>query len=782
MKRFWIIIILCAALIQGQALSQALNIVEKNGGNDEINLSEIDSVTYSLAGSASERLLSIDKMIIFLQSGTETYQLSAIDSLYFNSAGTVFYISGSGGLAEFNISDIDSITFGESIVNDSAVVITYNGNSASVVNPYEGQGVSVSVDGADVIVTSTSDIENINYILNGTTPDGMFKIYSDIKLVLGLNGVNITNNDGPAINIQTGKKITVQLAAGTNNVLSDGVTYAAPPNQEDQDAAFFSEGQLIFYGSGSLEINGTGEDEHGLRSDDYIEIHEGNITINSAVKDGVHTNDGFFMYGGSIDVTSSGDGIDGGEEMVEIEGGNITVLNTDDDNDAIKSDAGISISGGVINLTVEGDQSKGLNTDMDIIISGGTLNINTSGGVVLEASGSGYDPSYCTAIKTDAGVTIESADVTIVTTGAAGRGISCDGNFNMYSGTLEITSSGDGARYTDPTGEFDAYHGPCIKADGNINIRDCEITLNHSGDGGKGISCDNDVNIFTSVTDPVLNVTTTGNRITIVSGWPGHEGEYEEAKAITVDSTITIESGAINISSADDGIKTKKELTINGGVINITNSVEGLEGPNLYINGGEVNVVSSDDAVNSTYGIGGEQYDGSHFTMNDGYLYISASGGDALDSNGDIFINGGVIVAHGPQSSPEVGLDVNGVCLVSGGFVIISGTNSFMTEGPSSSSTQRSVLLRTNQVISAGTLFHIEDSAGNDFVTFRPVRRAYSMIFSSSDLSGGTSYKVYTGGNSTGTEKNGLYTGGTYSGGSLRTTFTINGMAPTVWF
>ncbi|MCB0316755.1 MAG: carbohydrate-binding domain-containing protein, partial [Calditrichaeota bacterium] len=169
------------------------------------------------------------------------------------------------------------------------------------------------------------------------------------------------------------------LADGSDNIFSDGTTYAPPPNNEDQSAAFFSEGQLIFDGSGSLTINGVGENEHGLRSDDYIKINQGNITIHSAVKDGIHAKDGFFMNGGSVAVTAQGDGIDGGGSVIEIADGSITIQNSTGGSDAMKCDSTILITGGSIQLTVGGDRSKGLNSKQDIRVAGGTLGINTTG-------------------------------------------------------------------------------------------------------------------------------------------------------------------------------------------------------------------------------------------------------------------------------------------------------------------------------------------------------------------------------------------------------------------
>lgn len=773
MKKLFIV--LFAILVSAYSFPQVLNVVDQNGQTQSYNLSDIDNITFGEMLNMNSQQLLQNRLIVHTQSQSIGMFLSGIDSMYFSADGTIAYFQTAGGLNQYNLVDIDSITFG--VITDSTIYITYDDTSASVINPLGSLGVSIQVDGADVIVNASSGISDLNYVLSGTASDGMFKIYSDLKLRLHLNNVQITNDDGPAINVQSSKKITVILESGTNNILTDGLTYADPPTGEDQDGAFFSEGQLIFSGTGNLTINGFGEDQHGLISDDYIEVNNGNITITSSAKDGIHVNDGFFMNGGSVDITSEGDGIDGGEGVVEITNGNVTILNTEDDKNAIKADSTITISGGIFDITVEGDQSKAINSDQTITISNCTLDINTTGGVVLEASGSGYDPSYCTAIKSDMDVVINSGTITITATGPAGRGVSADGNIIINSGTLAITCSGNGGTYTNELGVLDAYAGHCVNTDGNVNILGGNITLNNSGSGGKGINVDVDFQIGTSSTQPTINIITTGQKIYI------GPDNYAEAKAITADSTIRIYNCDITITSADDGIKSKDSLIINNGTINITQSYEGLETPNLIINGGDISVVSSDDGLNTTYGVDGEFNDGSKLIMNGGYVFVSSTQGDAIDGNGDIYFNGGVTVAHGPQSSPEVGIDANGGIFVNGGFLVVSGTNSNMTEGPSQSSTQRSVLCKRTQVLTAGTLFNIQDLSGNSLITFAPIRNYYSIIFSSSQLTGGSQYRIYTGGTySGGTVRNGLYTGGTYTPGTLRTTFTLTSMSQTVNF
>lgn len=775
-----ILFVLLSVFVSSNLFPQELNVVNKNGQTQTFNLSDINNLTFSqqiLFLMKSQQLVQ-NNLMIHAQNQTVGMFISGIDSVYFNESGTVAYFQTTGGLNQFTLAEIDSISF--SVVADSTVYITYNDTTASILNPLASLGVSVQAEGADVIVTANSGISDLNYVLTGAASDGMFKIYSDEKLNLHLSDVQITNNDGPAINIQSGERITVYLEDGTNNILTDGVNYASPPSGEDQKSAFFSEGELVFFGTANLEINGLATNKHGLCSDNYIEINQSHIVINSTAKDGIHVNDGVFMNGGTVDITSNEDGIDAGSAVVEISAGTLSILNTGDDQSAIKADSTINITGGNINITVEGDQSKGISSDQTIYLSNCTINIITTGGVVLEPSGSGFDPSYCTAIKADIDVVINSSDITITTSGPAGRGISCDGNFIFNSGTLEITSSGDGASYTNTSGEPDAYAGHCINIDGNVVILDGEITINHSGDGGKATDVDSKMLIGSASTIPTIHITTTGQPIYI------SPDEYAEAKALSADSTIRIYNCDINISSADDGIKSKDSIFIYGGTINITQSVEGIETPNLIINGGDISVKASDDGLNTTYGLGGETNDGSKMIINDGYVFVSSTEGDAIDANGDIYFNGGVIVAHGPNASGftfEVGIDFNGECKISGGFVVISGTNSMLTQAPSNTSTQHSVLLKTTQIIQAGTLFHIEDINGVELLTFAPSKTYYSIIFSDSQLTAGAQYRVYTGGTyNGGTVRNGLYSGGTYTPGILKKTFTLTNMVQTVTF
>ncbi len=719
----------------------------------------------------------------YMGTTTDTYQLNESDSLYFDADHTVLYFFNDGNTIQNALSNIDSITF--TIDESKNVYLEYLETSVNVTNPLSGSGVTVDVDGAFVTITSTAGIQDINYICTGTTSNGMLKVYSDEKFNLLLNVVNITNPVGPAINIQSDKKAIISLLSGTSNVLTDGEIYDDPPvingEEEDQKAALFSEGKMRFIGSGSISVNGIGDGKHGICSDKEMTVYEGNVNVVSCEKDGIHA-DGFVMNGGMVEINSSGDGIDGDEDQIEINCGSITINSTSDDVKGISCDSTLTINGGDVVLNISGDQSKGLKSDMNIFLYGGTISGTAAGDVVLEDDNLGYDPSYCSLIKAEQDLIIDGTTIDFITTGEASRGISCDGNVTIQSGMISIVSSGDGDTYTNSLGEDDAYHGACIKVDGDLTVNDGDVSVSNSGSGGKGISCDGNITFGDGSSQPEMEVVTTGERITITpGGGGGNNGDYDEAKAIKADISVIINSGILNISSADDGIKAGESITFNEGVVVIAESEEGVEAPNITVNGGIIRIYTEDDGFNATYGNGGEQNDGSQLTINGGYCYVNSSGGDAIDSNGDLTVTGGTTIVHGATQG-GVGIDVNGSKLISGGFFIVSMGSSWMNEGFSSSSTQNSLFIESNQSMGSNTIIHLEDADGNNIFTFMPERNYSSVVFSSPDLENGSGYKLYTGGTSTGTVTDGLYVGGVYSPGTLKKTFTISSSVTNVNF
>ncbi len=607
----------------------------------------------------------------------------------------------------------------------------------------------------------------------------MFKLYGESKYTLVLDGLTLTNPDGPAINLQSGKKCNIILNAGTRNALTDGSVYAS--GTEDQKGTLFSEGQLEFEGTGTLEVKSISN--HAVCSDDYINIKSGTINIQGAAKDGIHSNDYFSMSGGALIINSGGDGIECEGGYVSISGGSITINNTIADVNGIVCDSTLTISGGIIKITEAGIQAKGIKSAKKMSLTGGDITVSISGGVYLQAAGSGFNPAYSAAIKSDEEVEAGGSNLTISCTGNGNKGITATKSVVITSGSISVTNSGAGAIYKTSTGVTDSYNATCVTSDGSVSILGGSLTTSSSGAGGRGITSDGTIVIGDTNGSPIVKVTTTGAKF-LISG-SGQNAEYCEAKAVKADGAITINKGTINISSADDGIKSKTSVTINGGDVIVSNSVEGIESVFVTVNNGNVNVLASNDGINTSKGTvngGTESNDGSSFTINGGYVVSGALQGDAMDSNGNVAMTGGTLILHGPPSAPEEAIDFNGTFNISGGFFIAAGTNSNMNKPMSSSSTQYGMYALTTSVVSTGSVFRIQDSNGNDLVTFKPVRNAYSFLFSSPSLKTGTSYSVYTGGTCTGALKDGLYTGGSYSGGTLKKTFSISNKVTSLTF
>lgn len=310
-----------------------------------------------------------------------------------------------------------------------------------------------------------------------------------------------------------------------------------------------------------------------------------------------------------------------------------------------------------------------------------------------------------------------------------------------------------------------------------MSITGGDVTNSSSGSGGKGIKANGTITIGDVSSSPTLTLTTSGAKF-VVSG-----SDYNHPKTMVSDGTITIKNGTINISSTDDGIHSETSVVFDGGSTTISKSYEGVESMYVYMNGGTLDLAATNDGINTTKGTtsgGTESNDGSGLYVKGGTLIASCTNGDAIDSNGNLEISGGTVIANGPSSGVEEAVDFNGTFNMKGGLFIGAGSNSNMTKAMSTSSTQANMYISSSAMVSSSTFLHIQDSSGKDMLSFKPKNGGYKFLFSSSALAKGTSYSIYSGGSySGGSSNNGLYTGGNYStsGATLKKTVTLSSSA-----
>jgi hypothetical protein len=679
----------------------------------------------------------------------------------------VFSLDGyeTGILADIKVNNENivnqDITLQVVTINANAVSIVFSDNDVVVGNLPSDGSITTTKSGADLTIASSST-ENVEFHISGSTSNGSLKIQNNATILnllrLTLNNVVIVSASKlPPIQITKNEGITIVEPKGTN-ILSDH-------SSNEENATLISKsGSLEFEGYGKLNINGAAK--HAIASSKKsITVRGGDITVTSAASDGIHAEAGYVQSGGSLNITASGDGIDAGSGMAEISGGNIRISSSTDDTKSVKADAGITFSGGILDMNISGAQSKGISSKGDITITGGNISAVTSGTTVLEPVGSGYDPSYCTAIKSDANITITGGYIQIESkkTSDGGKGISADGDIRISGGSLNITTAGNGKTYTAETGLTDSYTAACIKSDQNISLTGGKITCSSSGTGGKCINADETItigNIGANNADLVLTAGTSGERFLVSgsagggqSGRPSGGGfsdngtDYANPKAIKCEGDMTVNSGTIFINCTQ-----KNE----GG--------EGLESKStLTIHGGNIDIHTYDDCINA----------GTAIIINGGNIFCTASGQDAIDSNGPLTINGGLTIANGIRGDGEA-FDAERNFQVNGGIIVgTHGGNMAMT---TPAGQQRSVRIQGT----AGSAIGIKNAADEYILLFNiPVIAGattgtnVTVTFSDPRLVSSGSYTLLSGGSiSGGSTMNGYHTGGTYTGGTSKA-FTL---------
>ena len=294
--------------------------------------------------------------------------------------------------AEVIPDDEDDLDYGDYVENtvwSTTVRIAFDGETATVTgNP---STVNVAIDGAHVTITTTT--KRVRYVVTGTTTNGSLKFYSEKKFQLQLDGVDITNPTGAAVNNQCGKSFYLVINEGTVNTLRDGDNYTMVED-EDQKAALFSEGQILVSGKGKLNIYSTGK--HCIASDDYVFVRPGcHLYLNSTSGHGIKAKDYVHIKGGVINMEIAADGAKGinCDSLVYITGGRTTIITsgttlieTDGEGNptttgcaGVKADDNMTMTGGTLNIKCTGNDAKGINVAQPLLFTGGELNVVCTG-------------------------------------------------------------------------------------------------------------------------------------------------------------------------------------------------------------------------------------------------------------------------------------------------------------------------------------------------------------------------------------------------------------------
>lgn len=147
--------------------------------------------------------------------------------------------------------------------------------------------------------------------------------------------------------------------------------------------------------------------------------------------------------------------------------------------------------------------------------------------------------------------------------------------------------------------------------------------------------------------------------------------------------------------------------------------------------------------------------------INGGYLVVD-SVGDAIDSNGNVEVTGGVLLVSGPTSDGDSAFDYDGSATVSGGTVLMvasTGMAQSFTGG-----TQAFVM--TSASGEAGQSVCVVDGSGNVVASFTATKRFGMVLASSPAFTEGGEYTLVIGGEVANANADGYTDSSTVSGGS----------------
>lgn len=429
-----------------------------------------------------------------------------------------------------------------------------------------------------------------------------------------LSGVEVTFNGNTATlsPLPQGVDAVVEGASVTLNSSLPGVHYRISGTSENGSLTIISEHSPLVTVEG-LNLKSCGVNTLQVSSRDVIYFRsKGNNSLADAASDSNDKQAAVMKFmgrslltgEGSLSLTAARGAAIMSTDTLFVNGSQISVLSAP--KNAILANKALVVCEGNFNLRAAKDVVK---------VKGGAFYIS-GGNFLVTAEGSKADALQADAFYMTAGT------FNAVVGGAAADGIKTKGMLCVAGGTLAIQTSGD-ALYSEK--KFDYSSASCFKSDSCIYIMGGSLSLESNGAGAKGISCDG----RTYITGGTLRVVTRGSCV-----------EHE------VD---------LNAHASSKGIKSDSALVFSGGSVEVLvlgsgERAEGIEskGNILVCGNAGVYIYAYDDALNA----------GRNFTISGGTLYAYSVANDAIDSNGTIDVNGGVLVADG-SFSPEQGIDTD---------------------------------------------------------------------------------------------------------------------------
>lgn len=355
------------------------------------------------------------------------------------------------------------------------------------------------------------------------------------------------------------------------------------------------------------------------------------------------------------------------------------------------------------------------------------------------------------------------ADLTINGTGALTvegnyrHGVNSKDDLVVTGGAITVTAKEDGLRGKD-----------CVK------VADGSFTVTAGRDGVKSSNDEDPTRGFVSIDGGTfaMDVQDDGVQAATYLRITGGEGTVKAADhALRSEIEAAMTGGEFTVEAGGKGMNAETRFTLDGGTLNVTGSDEGIETEEVIVNDGELNIVASDDGINAAVAersdetaeaaVAANASEDCLIQINGGMVTVDA-GGDGLDSNGYVEVNGGVVLASGSAGGGDSALDYEYGAKITGGAVILAGATGMaetFTEG-----TQPFAMVAAEGA--AGTNLAVTDEAGTVLVSYTVPKAFQCAVVSAPGLTEGATGKVIVGGTVTGADSAGYATGAAVEGGT----------------
>ena len=497
--------------------------------------------------------------------------------------------AGNGGTGTSSQGTVSSVSASGTRDSQESVRAEISGQGSSVTISGDG----VSAEGSVITITEAG-----TYRFTGTVDEGKIVVSADkdAEVTLIFDGFSITCSDDSPIAADQCGTLTVELADGSENKITDARSEKTAESETASESGTASASGTTS-GSGIASASGTTEDSDDGSSEDHdaavyaknnlILTGGGSAVISGGYNEGVHAKDDLTVESGTWTVTAANDGIKG-KDSVTADGGTLSITSGDDgiesNNSSDKTKGAVTVNGGTISITAEG---KGLQAMSRIIVNDGSidileskegmeaLTINLNGGIInVKADDDGLNAAdtYADSTSETSGFggkgnmeAVDGCSITVsggtITIDAAGDGVDSNGDLTVTGGTLYIagpTSGGDGIL---------DYSGNAVIEGGTvIGTGSAGMLQSFGGDSGQYQV----VEYYDSTQSASTEITITdadGNTLASVTPEKDYAALIFSSPELTEGKTVTITTG-----------DSSEQVTISGSTTTVGTAPAGMGG------------------------------------------------------------------------------------------------------------------------------------------------------------------------------------------------------------